>query len=325
LVNLFWNNSHSTVEVAFDEGVSPPCEDLPSEYICLESHPSISTVGSFDLRDTVLYPVPGDNKVKRYTQQLQVEDIDELKFLYKLHRYRSQKICHPYKWYGFWDTLSAELYKVAGGLQLLWDTQERIDLPSREYRKSLRANWIKCLDEQKEPEFFNCYCIRPVRKRSLLFNQQLNRVCFSDITTYYSPPYDYTRTNKDPSKRLVIRGKAQYSIVKRRQAKEFFYLKERPHKTPQWSKFKIRRSERNWTYHKNLQGPYILRDGRDGNNTIVPRPTPKWYFRSDKETKRLFRLLDPKPVEVPDPVHPSSVNADYPAILKVFFRREYLS
>jgi hypothetical protein len=26
--NLFWNEPHSTLEVEFDEGVSPPCEDL---------------------------------------------------------------------------------------------------------------------------------------------------------------------------------------------------------------------------------------------------------------------------------------------------------
>jgi hypothetical protein len=58
-VNLFWDEPHSIVEVEFDEGVSPPCEDLPSEYICARSHPSISSIGSFDLRDTVLYPVPG--------------------------------------------------------------------------------------------------------------------------------------------------------------------------------------------------------------------------------------------------------------------------
>jgi hypothetical protein len=163
-VNVLWNDHHTTVEIESDEGVSPPCEDLPSEYICVESHPSISTIGSFDLRDTVLYPVAGDNKVKGYTQQLQVEDIDELKFLYKLDRYRSQKFCHPYKFYGFWDTLTAELYKVAGGLQPLWDAQERIDLPFHEYLKSLRENWIKCLDKPKEPEFFNCFCVSPVRK-----------------------------------------------------------------------------------------------------------------------------------------------------------------
>jgi hypothetical protein len=223
--------------------------------------------------------------------------------------------------------LSAEFYKAAGGLQLLWDAPVRIDLPSREYTKKLRKNWIKGLEEPKDPVFRNCYCVRPVRKRSLLVNQYLKPVWFLAITTYHSPPYDYTRTNKDPSKRLVIRairGKTQYNIVKLQQAKEFFYLKERPQKRPQWSKFKPRRSERNWTYHKNLQGSYILHNGRDGNNTRFPKPTPKCFFRSDKDTKTLLRFHDPKPVEVPDPVHPFSVNSDYPAIHKVFISKGIL-
>jgi hypothetical protein len=53
--NFFSNEPHSTIEVEFDEGVSPQCEDLHTYYICAESHPSVSTIGSFDLRDTVLY------------------------------------------------------------------------------------------------------------------------------------------------------------------------------------------------------------------------------------------------------------------------------
>jgi hypothetical protein len=137
--------------------------------------------------------------------------------------------------YGFWNTITAEEYKAAGGLQLLLDAQVRIDLPTGEYRKTLRDNWINGLDEPKDPVFRNCFSVRPVRKSSLIVNQYLKRVCFSDITTYHSPPYDYNRTNKDPLKRLVIRairGKTQYNIVKRQQAKEFFYLKKRPHKLP---------------------------------------------------------------------------------------------
>jgi hypothetical protein len=217
-VNILWNEHHTAVEIEFDEGVSPPCEDLPSEYICLESPPSISTVGSFDLGDTVLYPITGDRKIKRYTQELQVEDIDELKVFYKIRNYRSQKFCHPYKLYGFWNTDTAEEYKAAGGFQLLLDTQVHIELPTREYRKILRENCMKGFNEPKEPVFRNCFSVRPVGKSSLIVNQYLKRVCFSDITTYHSPPYDYSRTNKDPSKRLVIgaiRGKTQYNVVKR--------------------------------------------------------------------------------------------------------------
>jgi hypothetical protein len=153
---------------------------------------------------------------------------------------------------------------------------------------------MKGLDEPKKPVFRNCYSVSPVRKSSLLVNQYLKRVCFSDVTTYHSPPYYYTRTNKDPLKRLVIRaicGKTQYNIVKRQQAKEFFFLKERPQKLPQWSKFKIRRSERNWAYHKNLQVPYILRNGRDGNNTLFPRPTPKCISGWTKKQRNYFAFF----------------------------------
>jgi hypothetical protein len=88
---------------------------------------------SFDLRDTVLYPIPGDRKIKRYTQELQIEDIDEWKVFYKIRNYHSHKFCHPYKLYGFWNTDTGEEYKAAGGLQLLLDAQVRIDLPTHEY------------------------------------------------------------------------------------------------------------------------------------------------------------------------------------------------
>jgi hypothetical protein len=150
-VNCVWNENSLTVGIAFDEGVSPPCEDLPSEYICVDSHPSISTVGSFDLWDTVLYPIPGDRKIKRCTQELQVEDIDELKVFYKIRKYRSQKFFHPYKLSFFWNTDTGEEYKAAGGLQLLLDAQVRIDLTIREYRKTLREKCIKDLNEPKDP------------------------------------------------------------------------------------------------------------------------------------------------------------------------------
>jgi hypothetical protein len=82
LRDSFWTNSTS-IEIEFDEGVSPPCEDLPTKFICGRSHKSLSTIYSFDLRDTVLYPIPVNNKLRLYTKQLQEEDIDELKYLYK--------------------------------------------------------------------------------------------------------------------------------------------------------------------------------------------------------------------------------------------------
>jgi hypothetical protein len=47
LRDLFWNN-RTSIEIEFDKGVSPPCEDLPTKFICERSHKSLSTIGSFD-------------------------------------------------------------------------------------------------------------------------------------------------------------------------------------------------------------------------------------------------------------------------------------
>jgi hypothetical protein len=61
------------------------------------------------------------------------------------------------------------------------------------------------------------------------------------------------------------------------------------------------------------------REGRDTNRVIFPAPRITWYFKSD--TPKVIRYLVPKPVEIPDPVHPFSVNTDYPAIYKVFISK----
>jgi hypothetical protein len=130
-----------------------------------------------------LYPIPIIGKLKVYTKQLQEEDIDELRYLYKLRQYKvlqyhSQKFNHPYKLYGFWDTDTGEEYKAAGGLQPLLDAQVRIDLPTLDYRKTLQERIAKGLNKPKEPVFCNCFSVRPVRKSSLIVNQCLKRVCF---------------------------------------------------------------------------------------------------------------------------------------------------
>jgi hypothetical protein len=121
-----------------------------------------------------------------YTKKLQEKEIGELKLLCKVRQYRSQKFCHPYKLYGFWNTFTAEAYKAAGGLQLLLDAQVRIDLPTREYRKTLRENWIKGLDKPKELVIYNCYRVKPDRKSSLIVNQYLFEA--SLFFGYYNVP-----------------------------------------------------------------------------------------------------------------------------------------
>jgi hypothetical protein len=203
----------------------------------------------------------------------------------------------------------------------LSEISDRIDLPARAYRKVPWENWNpQNYHEPEEPQFFNCYSVRPVRKGSLLVNQEFLRVFFSDITTYHCPPYDYTRANKDPSKRLVILAKSDYYIVKRRQAASFFYLKDRTaQKDPQWLKFKFYESNRK--YRRNLQGKFKLENGRDGTNMLFLDYPITSYFKKDTATPRFLRFLDPKPVPVPNPVHPLSLHMDYPAIYKLFISK----
>jgi hypothetical protein len=128
------------------------------------------------------------------------------------------------------------------------------------------------------------------------------------------------RDNKDPAKRLVIRPKS--TIVTRRQSKTFHYLVEYknrvPRKAPKWFSYRPRR----YRVQKNLQDPSLpTRDGTDATKQLFPEQPITWYFKSDTETPKLIRFLHLKPVEIPDPVHPFSVNTDYPAINNVFISK----
>jgi hypothetical protein len=148
-------------------------------------------------------------------------------------------------------------------------------------------------------------------------NQVIKRICFLDITTYHPQPYKHTRDNKDPLKRLVICPKSVF--VTRRQSKTFHYLVEYknrvPHKASRWFSYRPRK----YRAKKNLQDTFLqFHDGTDAPKDLFPEQPITWYFKSDTETPKLIRFLNPKPVEVPDPVHPLSVNTDYPAIHSVF-------
>jgi hypothetical protein len=64
-----------------------------------------------------------------------------------------------------------------------------------------------------------------------------------------------------------------------------------------------------------------LRDGTDATKNLFPEQPITCYFKSDTETPKFIRFLNPKPVEIPDPVHPFSVNTDYPAIHNIFISK----
>jgi hypothetical protein len=312
------------IDIEFEEGVSPPCTTLPSVFVCGQSLPSLDSIRSYDLRDTVLYPVPVNPTEKIAYKESQIFNCNELDLLYRFPLYRTFKFNNPYKLYSYWNPAARIDSSITGGWPRIIERQYQIDCPSLVYRKKLFESYPVRNIFYTPPELSkvsNCYSVKPVRKNSLFVNQVIKRVCFSDITVYHSPPYDYTSDNKDPSKRLVVRSKSAFAIVNRRQSKcyRFFVTYEGrvPAKVPKWIRFNP------WNDNKNLQGNNTLihRDGRDCNKYLVPDPPITWFFKSDTETPKLFRFLSPKPVVLPDPIHPFSVNTDYPAIYKVFIKK----
>jgi hypothetical protein len=168
LTITFWWQDRFTIEIDFDQGVPLPFSETPTSYICGESLTTLGSIGSFDLRDTtVLYPIPTDQHQRSLSKAVQAEDYPELKYFYKLLQYRTQKCNNPYKFYGFWNTYVQQVYRVPGGLQLLSKLSDRIDLPTHAYRKVLWETWNpQNYYEPKEPQFFNCYGVRPIRKGS---------------------------------------------------------------------------------------------------------------------------------------------------------------
>jgi hypothetical protein len=101
-----------------------------------------------------------------------------------------------------------------------------------------------------------------------------------------------------------------------------YYLVNNEGRTPspntKWVRVRLAPTRR---FRINLQGTFMNRKGRDTNRVIFLAPCITWYFKSDTETPKVIRYLVPKPVEIPDPIHPFSVKTDYPAIYQVFISK----
>jgi hypothetical protein len=317
------------IEIEFDVGVTPSCTNLPVFCRRVQSM-TLDSIGSFDLEDTFVYPIPTDPLEKIAVKECQIRENHNCpysKYPFRKEQqhfqfYSTIKFNHPYKFYVFWDSDAQEKCFEIGGISRILNHHARADCPSSTYQKTLWEEAHFKTPKQIKPS--NCYTVTPVRTSTLFVNQVIKRVCFSDITTYHKQPYEHMRDNKDPSKRLVIRPKS--TIVTRRQSKTFHYLVEYknrvPRRVPRWFSFRPRR----FNVQKNLQDTLLqYRDGREATKHLLPEQPITWYFKSDTETPRLIRFLDPKPVEIPDPVHPFSVNTDYPAIHNVRLdRRQWI-
>jgi hypothetical protein len=65
-------SDHRVLEIEFDAGVTPPCTTLPVYFECGQSL-SLDSIGSFDLEDTVLYPVPVNQIIKVALKNCQID------------------------------------------------------------------------------------------------------------------------------------------------------------------------------------------------------------------------------------------------------------
>jgi hypothetical protein len=290
---LHFTDESVLIEIEFDAGVTPPSTTLPVYYNCGQSL-SLDSIRSFDLEDTVLNPVPVNQVEKVALKQCQIIENYYSPFpKFPFHEnqqhfpfYRTIKFNHLYKFYSFCNSVVQEKYCEVGRSFRFLESHHRVDCPSSAYQKTL---WESAhFSTPKKFEYIsNCYSVTPVRTSTLFVNQVIKRICFSDITTYHPTPYEYTRNNKDPSKRLVIRPKSVF--VARRQSKIYHYLVEYknrvPHKSSRW----FSNRPRKYRVQKNLQDTLLqFCDGTDATKDLFPEQPITWYFKSDTETNSFF-------------------------------------
>jgi hypothetical protein len=96
------------IEIEFDAGLTPPCAacTLPPFFffVCGQSLLTLDSICSFDLKDTVLYPVPVNYKERGSLKSCQIYECNKDENYYRFPFYRTIKFNHPYRIYSFWNT-----------------------------------------------------------------------------------------------------------------------------------------------------------------------------------------------------------------------------
>jgi hypothetical protein len=108
---LYYLSDESVLEIEFDAGVTPPSTTLPTHFECGQSL-SLDSIGSFDLKDTVLYPVPVIEVEKAALKSCQIEENYYHPYprfpFYVTQRsspfYRTLKFNHPYRFLKYQGT-----------------------------------------------------------------------------------------------------------------------------------------------------------------------------------------------------------------------------
>jgi hypothetical protein len=131
----------SVIEIEFDAGVTPPCANLPAVFECGQSLLNVDSIRSFDLKDTVLYPVPGNYREKGALKSCIIYDSSTYEYnnFYenRIPFYRTIKFNHLYKLYSFWNTNIQGKQIESGGVARFFEAREHIDCPTHRIRLQL--------------------------------------------------------------------------------------------------------------------------------------------------------------------------------------------
>ena len=295
-----------------------------------ESDSTVSTIVTNDLHNTADYPIATTYRERQYNK---VHRLDQpfgfiIRIPSTLHRtnyYRQGVSCkHQSLNYYYREGIHeneedtfiygrALRYYLSKGCY----RKHMVDKPTKDFLRRIIS--YSTSDQYKEG--YNCYTVVPLDTSSLLVNQFIKRVQFSDITIYRS---SYYNTRADPTRLPSIRDN-KYQIILQRQGFQFYYQSA------------VRFSDKYiWKGIKKgtrFQDPFNFVEctGRDSDGHpfyyyrktgLITAPNPDYIFKSDQKYIRALRFFKVKPSIVKDPVHPFCVAHDYPALYRIFWKNQ---
>lgn len=302
-----------------------------------DSDTTVSTIRTAELYNTAEYPIPTTHKERRLAK----EHLLNVPFgfvrcppatLHRTDKYLSAIPCMHRTFhiclrdtdestgiaYWYWKP-SLRSYLRKGCYN-----KATVDKPTKKYLQLL--NDPKYIHQEHYKEGYNCYTVVPVDKVSLLVNQLLKRIQFSDITTYYSS-YLHSQAAPKPntledSKRVLAIRYNDYPVVFQRQATSF-YFRDRAYSNPNklfWRRcFNNIRLQDPWAFTR--CGHYLDTHYSHHRKRALFAPNNKLYiYKSDQRSINRLRYFKVKPPIIDDPVHPFCVSHDYPTINRVFFK-----
>ena len=199
-----------------------------------------------------------------------------------------------------------------------------VDKPSRRYVAKLLDHTYWKQENERYKDGYNCYSVTPVEGNHILtVHQHLGHICFSDVTTYYS---SYSHTGKKDSDKVPAIRNKKVKVINRYQSYHFYryshigYRLDNNDSVFSWSPLK-----------RNVR---LFRDGHfitintgwfastTSKRSLRGDPALQYIFKSDKRYHKYYKYLAHKIPIVEDPDHPLCVTHDYPAICRIFVKKE---